>query len=114
MTTAASQEAFLRAFHAERPAVTAEAFGRGRAPDGRSSYELPSPACTAWVRSMGRPWSGCVRPSIGDVAVIPDADGRLDVFALFGDGTIRCAWQNIAGNDNDWSAWHSLGVPESS
>ncbi|MGW1374498.1 class I SAM-dependent methyltransferase [Streptomyces sp. NPDC002446] len=40
MTTTASQEAFLQAFHAERPAVTAEAFGRGRAPDGRSSYEL--------------------------------------------------------------------------
>ncbi|GAA1139593.1 MULTISPECIES: class I SAM-dependent methyltransferase [Streptomyces violaceusniger group] len=40
MTTTASQEAFLQAFHAQRPAVTAEAFGRGRAPDGRSSYEL--------------------------------------------------------------------------
>jgi SAM-dependent methyltransferase len=42
MTTAttATQEAFLQAFHAEHPAVTAEAFGRGRAPDGRSSYEL--------------------------------------------------------------------------
>ncbi|MFG2792829.1 class I SAM-dependent methyltransferase [Streptomyces sp. NPDC048419] len=42
MTTTATQEAFLRAFHAERPGVTAEAFGRGRAPDGRSSYELLS------------------------------------------------------------------------
>ncbi|WP_308344184.1 class I SAM-dependent methyltransferase [Streptomyces sp. MK37H] len=40
MTITSSQEAFLQAFHAERPAVTAEAFGRGRAPDGRSSYEL--------------------------------------------------------------------------
>ncbi|MFF4421567.1 class I SAM-dependent methyltransferase [Streptomyces sp. NPDC001549] len=40
MTTTASQEAFLQAFHAEYPAVTAEAFGRGRAPDGRSSYEI--------------------------------------------------------------------------
>ncbi|MEU6548791.1 methyltransferase domain-containing protein [Streptomyces sp. NPDC046915] len=40
MTTTASQEAFLQAFHAEHPAVTAEAFGHGRAPDGRSSYEL--------------------------------------------------------------------------
>ncbi|WP_431775212.1 class I SAM-dependent methyltransferase [Streptomyces cucumeris] len=40
MTTTASQEAFLQAFHAEHPAVTAEAFGQGRAPDGRSSYEL--------------------------------------------------------------------------
>jgi SAM-dependent methyltransferase len=40
VTTTASQEAFLQAFHAEHPAVTAEAFGRGRAPDGRSSYEL--------------------------------------------------------------------------
>ncbi|MFI8003344.1 class I SAM-dependent methyltransferase [Streptomyces sp. NPDC086010] len=39
-TTTASQEAFLRAFHAEHPAVTAEAFARGRAPDGRSSYEI--------------------------------------------------------------------------
>ncbi|WP_327121829.1 class I SAM-dependent methyltransferase [Streptomyces sp. NBC_01341] len=39
-TTTASQEAFLQAFHAEHPAVTAEAFGRGRAPDGRSSYEI--------------------------------------------------------------------------
>ncbi|MFJ4965463.1 class I SAM-dependent methyltransferase [Streptomyces sp. NPDC088729] len=42
MTTTASQEEFLRAFHAEHPAVTAEAFGRGRAPDGRSSYEILS------------------------------------------------------------------------
>ncbi|MEV1054467.1 class I SAM-dependent methyltransferase [Streptomyces sp. NPDC049887] len=40
MTATASQEAFLRAFHAERPAVTAEAFEGGRAPDGRSSYEI--------------------------------------------------------------------------
>ncbi|CDR10243.1 hypothetical protein GCM10022420_092480 [Streptomyces iranensis] len=51
---------------------------------------------------------------IGDPVVASNADGRLEVFALFGDGTIRCAWQNVAGNDNDWSAWHSLGVPESS
>ncbi|MER6046113.1 class I SAM-dependent methyltransferase [Streptomyces sp. NPDC001793] len=36
----ASQEAFLRDFHAEHPAVTTEAFSRGRAPDGRSSYEI--------------------------------------------------------------------------
>ncbi|MYR03539.1 class I SAM-dependent methyltransferase [Streptomyces sp. SID6139] len=40
MTNSAVQEEFLRAFHAVRPAVTAEAFGRGRGPDGRSSYEL--------------------------------------------------------------------------
>lgn len=40
MATIASQEAFLHSFHAEYPAVTAEAFGRGRAPDGRSSYEV--------------------------------------------------------------------------
>ncbi|MEU8891027.1 class I SAM-dependent methyltransferase [Streptomyces sp. NPDC048442] len=39
MTTTA-QEAFLRAFHAEQPAVTADAFGGGRAADGRSSYEI--------------------------------------------------------------------------
>ncbi|OIK27178.1 class I SAM-dependent methyltransferase [Streptomyces malaysiense] len=40
MTDSTVQEDFLRAFHAVRPAVTAEAFGRGRGPDGRSSYEL--------------------------------------------------------------------------
>ncbi|MEU0149380.1 class I SAM-dependent methyltransferase [Streptomyces sp. NPDC006288] len=40
MTTTAPQEAFLQAFHAEHPAVTAEAFSRGHAPDGRSSYEI--------------------------------------------------------------------------
>ncbi|MFD6225900.1 class I SAM-dependent methyltransferase [Streptomyces sp. NPDC060232] len=40
MTTTSPHEAFLQAFHAEYPAVTAEAFGRGRAPDGRSSYEV--------------------------------------------------------------------------
>lgn len=38
--TTTSQEAFLRAFHAEHPAVTADAFGGGRAADGRSSYEI--------------------------------------------------------------------------
>ncbi|THA25721.1 class I SAM-dependent methyltransferase [Streptomyces sp. RKND-216] len=32
-------EAFLRGFHAERPAVTGEAFGHGRAADGRTGYE---------------------------------------------------------------------------
>ncbi|MGQ4512458.1 methyltransferase domain-containing protein [Streptomyces sp. DW26H14] len=37
---ARTQEAFLRAFHAERPAVTAEAFGGGRGDDGRSSYRI--------------------------------------------------------------------------
>ncbi|MGV9356993.1 class I SAM-dependent methyltransferase [Streptomyces misionensis] len=40
MTKSAAPEDFLRAFHAEHPAVTAEAFGSGRAPDGRSSYQL--------------------------------------------------------------------------
>ncbi|MET8725393.1 class I SAM-dependent methyltransferase [Streptomyces misionensis] len=40
MTKSAAPEDFLRAFHAERPAVTAEALGSGRAPDGRSSYQL--------------------------------------------------------------------------
>lgn len=40
MATTATQEAFLQAFHAEHPAVTARAFGAGRAPDGRSSYEI--------------------------------------------------------------------------
>jgi len=40
VTTTALQEAFLQAFHAEYPAVTAEAFSRGHAPDGRSSYEI--------------------------------------------------------------------------
>lgn len=39
MTTTA-QESFLRAFHAELPAVTADAFGGARAADGRSSYEI--------------------------------------------------------------------------
>ncbi|MDX3379411.1 class I SAM-dependent methyltransferase [Streptomyces sp. ME02-6991-2A] len=38
--TTASQESFLRTFHAERPAVTADAFGGARAADGRSSYEI--------------------------------------------------------------------------
>lgn len=51
---------------------------------------------------------------IGDPAVASNADGRLEVFALFGDGTIRCAWQNVADNDDHWSAWLSLGVPRSS
>ncbi|GAT82543.1 ubiquinone biosynthesis protein UbiE [Streptomyces sp. F-3] len=36
----AAQEAFLRVFHAERPAVTAHAFADGRAPDGRSGHEI--------------------------------------------------------------------------
>lgn len=40
MTATAPQEALLQASHAEHPAVTAEAFGAGRAPDGRSSYEI--------------------------------------------------------------------------
>ncbi|KAB2589179.1 class I SAM-dependent methyltransferase [Streptomyces arboris] len=38
--TTAPQESFLRTFHAERPAVTADAFGGARAADGRSSYEI--------------------------------------------------------------------------
>ncbi|MGM0354707.1 class I SAM-dependent methyltransferase [Streptomyces sp. ECR3] len=40
MTATAPQEALLQASHAEHPAVTAEAFGAGRAPDGRASYEI--------------------------------------------------------------------------
>ena len=39
-TTAPAQEAFLRAFHAEHPGVTAQTLGRGRTADGRSSYAL--------------------------------------------------------------------------
>ncbi|KUH35327.1 MULTISPECIES: class I SAM-dependent methyltransferase [Streptomyces] len=38
--TTTHPEDFLRAFHARWPAVTAETMGRGRTPDGRSSYEL--------------------------------------------------------------------------
>ncbi|MGW1891594.1 class I SAM-dependent methyltransferase [Streptomyces sp. NPDC002004] len=38
--TTTSQEAFLRAFHAERPAVTADALAGGRTADDRSSYEI--------------------------------------------------------------------------
>ncbi|MDH6622223.1 hypothetical protein M2271_000010 [Streptomyces sp. LBL] len=42
------------------------------------------------------------------------ADGRLEVFGVFGDGTIRCTWQNRAGDDNNnWSDWLSLGVLDS-
>lgn len=48
---------------------------------------------------------------IGDPVVASNADGRMEVFALFGDGTIRCTWQNTPGDDTGWSAWHSLGVP---
>lgn len=38
--TTPSQESFLRAFHAELPAATADAFGGAQAADGRSSYEI--------------------------------------------------------------------------
>lgn len=68
------------------------------APDGR------------WSSSWASLYSGSPL-AIGDPVAVSNADGRLEVFALFGDGTIRCAWQNTAGNDTDWSAWHSLGVP---
>ncbi|MER6125831.1 methyltransferase domain-containing protein [Streptomyces sp. NPDC001795] len=40
MTTTASQEAFLKTFHAEQPALTADVLGRGRASDGRTSYQI--------------------------------------------------------------------------
>ncbi|MBV2352883.1 methyltransferase domain-containing protein [Streptomyces sp. J2-1] len=40
MTTTASQEAFLLAYHAEHPTVTSDVFAHGRTPDGRSSYEM--------------------------------------------------------------------------
>ncbi|MFB9902973.1 class I SAM-dependent methyltransferase [Allokutzneria oryzae] len=39
MATSA-QEAFLKAFHANHPAATSEAFGDGRTPDNRSSYQV--------------------------------------------------------------------------
>ncbi|MEU6282332.1 class I SAM-dependent methyltransferase [Streptomyces sp. NPDC047028] len=52
MTTAA-QEAFLKAFHAERPAVTAEAFAGARTTDGRaSSYELLAERVAAHPRVL--------------------------------------------------------------
>ncbi|MCP3801310.1 class I SAM-dependent methyltransferase [Allokutzneria sp. A3M-2-11 16] len=38
--TASAQESFLKAFHAEHPMATSEAFGGGRTPDGLSSYEV--------------------------------------------------------------------------
>jgi SAM-dependent methyltransferase len=38
--TTTAQEAFLLAFHARHPAVTPQAIGAGRAPDGRSSYAI--------------------------------------------------------------------------
>ncbi|MFD3737380.1 class I SAM-dependent methyltransferase [Streptomyces sp. NPDC058629] len=50
--TTASQESFLRTFHAERPAVTADAFGGARAADGRSSYEILSDRVTGHGRVL--------------------------------------------------------------
>ncbi|MFE0028125.1 class I SAM-dependent methyltransferase [Amycolatopsis sp. NPDC059021] len=38
--TTVTQEAFLRDFHARYPAATVSAMGRGKTPDGRSSYEI--------------------------------------------------------------------------
>lgn len=38
--TTTTQEAFLRDFHSRHPAVTVRTLGSGRAPDGRSSYEV--------------------------------------------------------------------------
>ncbi|MFF9979061.1 class I SAM-dependent methyltransferase [Streptomyces erythrochromogenes] len=52
MTITAPHEVFLQAFHAEHPAVTAEAFAGGRAPDGRSSYELLCDRVTGTTRVL--------------------------------------------------------------
>lgn len=51
MTTAA-QEAFLRDFHTRCPAVTSGAMSHGRAPDGRSSYEILRDAVTGHRRVL--------------------------------------------------------------
>lgn len=40
IVTTAAQEAFLREFHARHPAATSSMMSHGRAPDGRSSYEI--------------------------------------------------------------------------
>ncbi|MFE9307727.1 class I SAM-dependent methyltransferase [Streptomyces sp. NPDC006706] len=64
----AVQEAFLKAFHAERPAVTADAFLAGRAPDGRSSYEILSDRVAGARRVLDL---GC-----GDGVLLARTEGR--------------------------------------
>ncbi|MFD9003307.1 methionine biosynthesis protein MetW [Streptomyces sp. NPDC059582] len=84
MTTTASQEAFLHAFHAEHPAVTAQAFGAGRAPDGRSSYEILCDRVAGSSRVLDL---GC-------------GDGLLLEFLARSDGSVRAGrrgqgWRGI-------------------
>jgi SAM-dependent methyltransferase len=43
---------FLRAFHQRHPGVTTRAYARGRAPDGRSSYEILRDAVPAAARVL--------------------------------------------------------------
>lgn len=53
-------EAFLRAFHRAHPGITTRAFARGRADDGRSSYEILADAAgEAMTRGQGILDLGC-------------------------------------------------------
>jgi len=47
-------------------------------------------------------------PIVGDVSAGRNADGRIEVFALFADGSLNHIWQLSPGGS--WSTWAPLGV----
>ncbi|CAL9360632.1 hypothetical protein SUDANB145_00658 [Streptomyces sp. enrichment culture] len=65
-----------------------------------------------WASAWAPLYSGALEMT-SDPAVATDAEGRLQVFALFGDHTVRYIRQNTPDDHTDWSPWQSLDVPRS-
>ena len=66
--TASAQESFLKAFHADHPMATSQAFGGGRTPDGRSSYEVLAARVAGSERVLDL---GCGDGALLDLLAVP-------------------------------------------
>jgi hypothetical protein len=71
-------------------------------------WQLATPG-GGWSRwtSLGRPPGG---PEPGSPVVASNADGRLEVFLVTGDGVVWHRWQRRADDPESWEQpWHELG-----
>jgi hypothetical protein len=54
-------------------------------------------------------WTGLGGDTVRDFAVAQNADGRLEIVAVFGDGALHDPWQTVPSGS--WSGWASLANP---
>jgi hypothetical protein len=94
----------------EAPAVARNADGRLEAFVGGGGVWhawQTAPGSDFWTgwQSFGEP----PEPVASQLALVPNKDGRLELFTLDFHAAVWHSWQTTPGDD--WTGWHSLGTP---